>query len=325
MALPPSRRLDFSEVPVVDVSAFVTGDKSGEAATAEAIAQACGNVGFMYVKNHGVPQALLDNLMRETERFFKLPVEQRMEVALENSPEFRGYLPIKYAGEKTAGTNLQEAFIMFEDRRKGDHPLHLPNQWPTQVPGLKKAMYDYFDATAKFGKQMLPAFALALGLRRDFFDEMFSDPFFMLKLNHYPLQPPPENDLDIGVKGHSDSGGFTILWQDNVGGLELMNKSGEWVAMPPIEGTYALNIGDMMQIWSNGRFSSTPHRVINRSGLDRYSVPTFVNPNYYTMIEPLVGTPASDFVPYMSGDEQYDLYWRIYPQKNKRVREAVTA
>lgn len=325
MALPPSRRLDFSEVPVIDLGPLLKDGPIKAKSTVDQIAKACSEVGFMQVVNHGVPDSAIERVIAESAPFFALPVEKRNEIAISNSPQFRGYLPLKYKGEASTGEIHQEAFIMFHDKPESACPMDGPNQWPAGRPGFRKAFEDYFPMTEKLGMAMLPAFALAMGKAPDFFEEMFRDPMMMLKVNHYPPQEVIEHDKEIGVTAHSDSGAFTILWQDEVGGLEISNKKGEWVGVPPIKGAYVINLGNMMQIWSNGRFSSTPHRVINRSGLDRYSVPTFVNPNYYTMIEPLVGTPASDFVPYMSGDEQYDLYWRIYPQKNKRVREAVTA
>jgi len=137
----------------------------------------------------------------------------------------------------------------------------------------------------------------------------------MLKLNHYPLQEKPEHDKEIGVLGHSDSGCFTILWQDNNGGLEVQNKAGEWVGVPPIDGAYVINLGRIMQILSNGMFSATEHRVINRTGADRYSIPMFVNPSYNTTIKPLVGDPPADFKPFLSGHYQEDVYRRTYPHK----------
>jgi isopenicillin N synthase-like dioxygenase len=155
-------------------------------------------------------------------------------------------------------------------------------------------------------------FALALGLAADFFDPMFAAPQSLLKLNHYPPQPPPERESEIGVVGHSDFGGFTILWQDDNGGLEVQSKNGDWVGAPPIPDTFVINLGNVMQIWTNGRFSSTPHRVINRSGNDRYSVPLFVNPSYDVPITPLIGEAATDPAPRFA-DYQIDVWRRVFP------------
>jgi isopenicillin N synthase-like dioxygenase len=331
MVMPASRRLDFSEIPIIDIGALVDGDEKGTAKVAEQLAHACSAVGFMYVKNHGVPRKLLDRLVEQTALFFKRPFEKKMEVTLEDSLQFRGYLPLGYESykgdaERTGGKNLQEGFIIMHERPV--HPERLsdgPNRWPADMPEFKPAMLDYFAATEKLAHQLLPGFALALGLDREFFKSMFSDGSSMLKLNHYPPQDSPEHIGEIGVTAHSDSGGYTILWQDDVGGLEVMNKSGEWVAAPPIEDTYVVNLGDLMQIWTNGRFSSTPHRVINRSGTDRYSIPSFTNPAYDSIVKPLIGEAPAGFKPYKSGPYQYDIYCRIFPQRAPRRVAAFVA
>lgn len=316
MTMPPSRRLDFSEVPVIDIGPLVTGDEARLPGVIEALRQACTDVGFMYVKNHGVPRPLLDRLVEETRRFFALPHDVKMTAAVENSPQFRGFLPVKYKGATATGTNLQEGFIIMHERPLSPAcPSHGPNQWPAGQPGFKAAMQAYFAMLEELARRMLPGLALALGRERDFFAPMFTEPMMMLKLNHYPPQDAPQHKDEIGVVSHTDSGAFTILWQDDVGGLEILNKSGEWVVVPPIEDTYVINIGDMTQIWSNGAFSSTPHRVINRYGQDRYSIPFFVNPNYDTLIRPLIGTPPADFKPFVSGKYQRDVYAAIYPQR----------
>ena len=136
----------------------------------------------------------------------------------------------------------------------------------------------------------------------------------LLKINHYPPQHNPTTVSNIGVVPHSDEGGFTILWQDSTGGLEVESKGGEWVVAPPIEETFVINLGDAMQIWTNGEFSSTPHRVINRSGVDRYSIPFFVSPRWDVPVKPLLGsvtTPGS----FEETFEQYQSkhHRRIFP------------
>ena len=146
-----------------------------------------------------------------------------------------------------------------------------------------------------------------------FFTDLFNKPTSRLKVNHYPPQPNPKSENDIGVVPHSDSGGFTILWQDEVGGLEAQSKSGDWVVAPPVEDTFVVNLGNIMQIWTNGRFSSTPHRVVNRGGVERYSIPLFVNPNPEAIIQPLVDKSPDASAPFVYGDYQVDLWRRTFP------------
>jgi isopenicillin N synthase-like dioxygenase len=174
-------------------------------------------------------------------------------------------------------------------------------------------MESYYLAATGLSQVLQRAFALALGQPNQFFQDLFQRQSSLLKINHYPPQDNPQTVSNIGVVPHSDEIGFTILWQDDNGGLEIESKSGEWVEAPPIPGTFVINLGDLMQIWSDGEFSSTPHRVINRSGVDRYSIPFFANPRWDAPVKPLIGDSRSE-----GNGENYEQYqlrnWRrIFP------------
>jgi isopenicillin N synthase-like dioxygenase len=312
MAIPVSRRLDFSEIPIVDASGLVAGHDDPE--TIFELGRACTDVGFVYVKNHGVPARLIDDVAAQAARFFARPMDEKLTITV--NPCMRGYLPLNYAsliGEPGGGVSQQEGFwIGREAGIDAANSLAGPNRWLASEPGLEPAMLAYFDAVEKLGSALLRGFALALGLKRDFFAPLFDAPQSRLKLNHYPPQALADDESDIGVVGHSDSGGFTILWQDDNGGLEVQSRNGDWVGAPPIPGTFVINLGNVMQIWTDGRFSSTPHRVINRSGTDRYSIPLFVNPNHDAPIAPLIDVPDSVPAPQFAG-YQTDIWRKIFP------------
>lgn len=312
MAIPISRRLDFSEIPVVDVRRLVAGDD--DPAAIAALGRACSDIGFVYVAQHGVDPALIGEVVREAARFFALPPAAKR--ALTVNPQMRGYLPLDYVslvGEPGGGVSRQEGFWIGHERPPDPmNPLDGPNVWPAGVPRLASAMGAYFTALETLAGVLLRAFARALDCPSGFFDPFFTRPQTLLKLNHYPPQDAPEVESDIGVVGHCDSGGFTILWQDANGGLEVQSKNGDWVGAPPIPDTFVINLGNVMQIWTNGRFSSTPHRVINRSGNDRYSVPLFVNPSYGAPIAPLLGQP-DDAPPQRFAEYQTAIWRRIFP------------
>lgn len=315
MAIPLSRRLDFSEIPVIDVGPLVSGDRAGAGATIAALDAACRDVGFFYVRRHGVDRVLVERLVAEAVRFFRLPDEQKLASALD--PRMRGFIPTKYRsyeGEARAGTSHQEAFwVGRETPPSAANYFDGSNPWPAAQPGLRPAMTEYFAAVERLSHALLEGFGAALGLGRDFFRPWFAKPNSRLKLNHYPPQDNPDNVNDIGVVPHSDSGGFTILWQDDTGGLEVQSKSGEWVGAPPIPDTFVVNIGNVMQVWSNGRFSSTPHRVINRAGRDRYSIPLFVNPCDEAPVAPLVGARDAGAPVETYGAYQKAEWRRIFP------------
>ena len=316
MTIPASRRLDFSEIPVIDLANLI--DHGEHEPTIEAINRACREVGFFYIKNHGVPPSLIEELQGQAKLLFDQTTEQKMQIAI--SPQIRGYLPLyyrSYEGEHNAGTSHQEGFwIGYETSLDARRPLDGPNQWPAQPETLRSVMLEYFAETVSLSQVLMRGFSQALGLPRSTLENWFNHPTSRLKLNHYPPQNNPQNVNNIGVVPHSDSGGFTILWQDHHGGLEVQSKNGDWVGAPPIENTFVVNIGDILQIWSNGRFSSTPHRVINRGNNDRYSIPLFVNPDSDVVIKPLVDLGQSQFDEFMYGEYQQALWRRTFPVAN---------
>ena len=314
MAIPESRRLVFKEIPIIDLSSLVSGKTDHQ--TVEDIGTACREVGFLYIKNHGIPKRLIDDILVAGREFFSRPVAQKEEVLLDK--RIRGYLPLgyrSYDGESIAATSNQEGFWVGPDRPvKTDNRLDGPNLWPKNSQLLRESLEAYYEAVTDLAIVLQTAFALTLGLPENFFRELFLDQSSLLKINHYPPQHNPTTVSNIGVVPHSDEGGFTILWQDSTGGLEVESKGGEWVVAPPIEETFVINLGDAMQIWTNGEFSSTPHRVINRSGVDRYSIPFFVSPRWDVPVKPLLGsvtTPGS----FEETFEQYQSkhHRRIFP------------
>jgi isopenicillin N synthase-like dioxygenase len=315
MAIPVSRRLDFSEIPVIDVAPLIDGGAAPAESTIAALGKACADIGFLYVRNHGVARDLVARMAEQARLLFAQKMARKMSIVLDQ--RMRGYLPLNYRsyeGEARAGTSHQEGFWIGHERTLDTaDPLVGPNQWPDGLPELKPTMLAYFAAVEELSRALQRGFALALGLAPELFQALFSTPNSRLKLNHYPPQDAPDRDNDIGVVPHADSGGFTILWQDDTGGLEVQSKSGEWVGAPPIADTFVINLGKIMQIWTNGRFSATPHRVINRFGRDRYSVPLFVNPDSAVRVAPLIGRPTPDFAPFRYGDYQRDEWRRIFP------------
>ena len=315
MSLPISRRMDFSEIPVIDMHLLCQGKDDPE--TIEKLYKACADVGFLYVKNHGVEKSLVDDLLCQAKLFFTQAESEKQKIKIDQS--IRGYLPLfyrSYEGEERAGTSHQEGFwIGHETEIDSTRPLDGSNQWPEHPKELKQVMQKYFVAVEKLSCVLHRAFALALNLQSDTFLNMFQNPNSRLKLNHYPPQNNPVSENNIGVVPHSDSGGFTILWQDHHGGLEIQNKSGDWVGAPPIDDTFVVNLGNIMQIWSNGQFSSTPHRVINRGGNDRYSIPLFVNPDSNVEIKPLMNV-NTNCEAFNYGEYQVELWRRTFPIAN---------
>ena len=172
------------------------------------------------------------------------------------------------------------------DVRAGS-PLYQPNRWPDDMPGFAAACNAYYAAMVDLSRHLLRAFALGLGLPETRFEGFFDKPLSQLSLQYYPPLPESAEKDVSNTRSHTDEGPLTILAQGRVSGLEVKRRDGAWIAAPPVEGAYTINVGDMLMWWSNGRYLSNLHRVRNRAGVERFSVPFFMNPDFDTVVEPL--------------------------------------
>ncbi|MGH6948728.1 MAG: isopenicillin N synthase family dioxygenase [Kiloniellales bacterium] len=283
-------RVPLDEIPVIDFARFLQGTAADRKATALAIGEACRNIGFFYLVDHGVRREALDRVFAEAARFFALPPAKKAEIAIEKSPCHRGYFSL--GGENLDPAKQREAGDFKEGIKIGrdlalDHPLviagtplHGPNQWPDGLPGWQETLQACYDRLVVLGREIMHAFALALGLPEDHFDRWLEGPMATLGPLHYPPQIGAITEARLGAGAHTDFGCLTILAQDPVGGLQVRNSAGVWIDAPAIPGSFVVNIGDMMERWTNGIFNSTHHRVINSSGRDRYSLPFFFDPSF---------------------------------------------
>ena len=246
---------------------------------------ACVGTGFFYVANHGIAPPLIDAALHQARLFFALPLEQRMVVSLAHSRCSRGYEAMQTQRlEPGTPPDLKEGFYIGNDLPE-DHP-HMqaglfnqgPNQWPAALPGFRPAMEAYFDALTGLSVRLMRAMAASLGLAPDHFAGFCDDPMSVLRLLHYPPQPPNPQPGEKGCGAHTDWGCLTLLWQDAAGGLQV-RVGEEWIDAPPVPGTFVVNIADMFARWTNDRYRSTLHRVVNVSGRDRYSMPFFFEGN----------------------------------------------
>jgi isopenicillin N synthase-like dioxygenase len=308
---------DFSAIPIVSLAGPERGD-----AIIFGIGKACETAGFFYVVDHGVPHDAIDGIFAAARDFFALPQSARDAIDVHRSPNFRGYVP---AGFKGAGVPLRklEAFQIMLDLGPDDADvragsvLHGPNIWPAEASGFsaaafRAAMERYQGEVWRLSQRLLGVFAQALGQPADFFAPCFDKPLTQLRLLHYPPQPPEAGAE--GVEAHTDPGALTVLLQDSVGGLEARNRAGSWIAAPPIPYSFVINIGDMMQRWTNDRFVSTPHRVANRTGRDRISVPFFVNPDFGAMITPVADAGEPRYAPLACGPYIEAAYRAAWPR-----------
>lgn len=275
-------------IPVIDVSSLVTGGDSTVAANK--IRECCCDNGFFYIEKHGVDAGLQQRLEELSRQFFQLPLETKMKIRMElGGRAWRGYFPVGV--EYTSGRPDKKEGIYFGSELDNAHPKvrnHLPmhgaNLFP-DMPEFKETVLEYLDAMEKLGHALMRGIALSLGLDADYFRQRYTDePLMLFRIFHYPaLQGPFSNDdnklEEWSVGEHTDYGILTILRQDTVAGLQVKSQS-KWIDAPPIPGTFICNIGDMLDRMTGGLYRSTPHRVLNKSGVSRMSFPFFFDPNF---------------------------------------------
>jgi isopenicillin N synthase-like dioxygenase len=223
-------------------------------------------------------------------------------LALKLNEHVNGYMVMGRYAVRTSDLNnndkgdLNEAFFVKRERAPDD-PLLLsgrrfvgPNRWPaeTDLPGFRTHVLDYCEAMDRFAGRFLPAVARALDLPPRWFADAFEDSQFTCRLSHYP--PVAAETNQFGIAPHTDSNFMTFLPQSEVPGLQVRLHGagladGKWLDMPFIPGSFAVNSGDMLHRWSNGRFKSTPHRALPPVGCDRYAIPFFLGPRFDQLIE----------------------------------------
>mmetsp|Transcript_4716 Transcript_4716/g.6355 ORF Transcript_4716/g.6355 Transcript_4716/m.6355 type:complete len:359 (+) Transcript_4716:95-1171(+) len=309
----------FHTIPVIDISALQRGCGSSLAnrqAVGAELDWACRNVGFFYVKNHGVDARLSDRVRGLSREWFDLPAAVKNEIALSDCKVkgFRGYQALGANVTRYVGgfqRDWHEAIDLYKecDEIVAGHPegrpLHATNPWPTQVPEYRETLQTYVGEMVGLGASILRGIALGLNLDEEFFaGARAGDPFWVMRVIHYPPLPlcsqaegqletntgqELERSVQLSCGEHTDYGLLTMVNQDpDVAALQVKNTQGEWISASPIPNTFVCNIGDMLKVWTNGRYQPTLHRVVNQSRSNRrVSVPFFYEPNFDTFVAPL--------------------------------------
>jgi isopenicillin N synthase-like dioxygenase len=296
-----------SKIPVIDYGPYFAGAPGALERLGAEVRRACEEVGFFYIYNHGVPDDLVDRTFAAAKRFHAIPTDRKLALTLNQNNI--GYLPINASAQnastvhKATKPNQNESFFVSHDRGP-DHPdviagksLRGRNQWPDGLPGFRDDVMAYVHALDALCARMIPAFAAALDLPAGYFTPLFAnEAHITLRMLHYPPQAVVE-DNQFGQAPHTDNSFMTVLARTEVPGLAVRLPSGEWFAPPVIPGTFLCNLGNMMRRFSNDRFLSTPHGVLNDSGTDRYSLAYFHSPNPDAVIAPVATCVGPDNPP----------------------------
>ncbi|TFD86920.1 isopenicillin N synthase family dioxygenase [Cryobacterium serini] len=275
-------------LPILDFSQLDAGEAEATAFRAELL-RVTHEVGFFYLTGHGVDPQLTKELLAVSREFFDLPAEQKLKSENIHSPQFRGYTRV--GGELTANAvDWREQIDIGVDRepvpRAAGTPdywrLEGPNLWPESLPELKTVALRWNEELSRIALRLLRAWALALGSPENVFDAVFAEnPFLLTKIVRYPGQP----ECAQGVGEHRDGGVLTLLLvEPNKDGLQV-EHDGEWIDAPPLDGAFVVNIGEMLELATDGYLKATLHRVFSpKDGSDRISVPFFFNPALDTVM-----------------------------------------
>lgn len=323
------------EIPVIDIAGLRKPGSPEIEEVARQLGQACREVGFFYIKHHGIPQDLIQQTFIMAETFFSQPLGKKLECSMElHSKCFRGYSPVlsELADGKRNSYELMEFSVDFPPETPevlAQRPLHGPNIWPS-IEGYRITLTRYIEEMNKLGHDLMRGIALSLDLEENYFHKAFNGhSFWQFRTVNYPevtdvgqmTTEMPEleqrmSDIEIGdhnCGAHTDYGCLTILLANNPG-LQVLSKNNVWFDAPVIENAYICNIGDMLQYWSRDSYVATKHRVL--TDIPRISLPFFFQPNYDTVIEPVPtaeGLAGKNYLPIQYGPYAYKNYKGIYP------------
>ena len=271
-------------IPVFDLASF--GDDYVRLGAA--LGQAARDTGFFCVTKHGIDAALIAQVFSQSTRFFSQTSADKSALSIKHTGNNRGYVAL---GEERLDAakpgDVKEAFNIGWDLPP-DHPEVIAgkpfrgvNVWPAAelFRDFRVTMLTYFDACHQLGMQLHRALAHDLSVAENFFDDKLDQPLATLRLLHYPPRPDRFESGQIGAGEHTDYGNITLLATDDAGGLEVRTRDGQWMLPPNIPGALICNIGDCLMRWTNDVYVSTPHRVVNPVGRERYSVAFFLDPN----------------------------------------------
>jgi len=312
-------------IPTIDIAALFAGPSLTRDATDAAIRDAAQAIGFMTAT--GLPGGALDPTMRKRLlAVFGLPQAQKRAMsrkgfAPENANVYRGWFPLQ-EGFPTfkEGTDLGPDLVRPVAHDPAD-PLTEPTPLPAEadLPGWRAAVADYYRAMEATGAVLMQALARGLGLEESTFDAAFRNGISTLRLIRYPVRPLEELDPSLRIDGgymlgapHVDSGFVTLLAQDGVAGLQVEDRAGQWIGIPPGEGTLVVNFGKLLERWTDGRVRATRHRVVG-AGTERFSIPFFYEPAVDAMIAPL-GLGES-FTPVSYGDHLWEATTKFIEQR----------
>lgn len=317
-------------IPIIDIKNLYSDVPSETDSIADDFIEAYSSLGFSYITNHGIDNQIISDVFDASKEFHSLPLREKNKIALNEL--HRGYIAIDTSTDITSDLaevkkpNQSESFMMMReagpddpDVKNGSY-LTGANVWPNQPMKFKERVTKYANEMTKLCDRLTLIILKALGIPKRQYQNLFQRPTIWLRLLHYPPQTLPDKDL-YGSAPHRDFGAITVLAQDHVGGLQVQSPQGDWLDVPELPNSFVVNVGNMLHRLTNGLLISTPHRVINKSGSERYSCPFFYDPNINAVIKPQGNGVSSSnpekFEPIIYGDYLKHELTSTYTQHQK--------
>jgi len=303
-------------LPVVDLTALDSPDLADRLAVARQLDRACADAGFLYLTGSQIDHGAYRRLLSRAEAYFAQSTATKMAHYIGLSQNHSGYVPVGEEQFATSAPDLKEAFDCNLDYRheQGRRPLLGPNLWP-DMPGFRADVLAYYANITGIGRRLFRAFALALDLPEDHFDAVTRHPPSQLRLIHYPHNPEAEDRPGIG--SHTDYECFTLL-RATAPGLQIVDRAGEWIDVPLLDDALVMNIGDMMEILSNGRYVATRHRV-KKVAQERYSFALFHSCDYDHVIAPVIDADAPRYAALKGGEHLFNQTAQTFAYLKRRI------
>ena len=289
----------MDSVPVIDVAEIRDPSPESVRKLANEIGAAARDIGFFTIRNHGIAPGVIDQLFEMSAAFFALPESEKDLIAKGKVRTYTGYARLQAEVRDGIPPDFKESFLAMREMGEDDpdlaaaKPFVEQNAWP-MLPGFREAVTTYFNDVHALAMDLHRAFAVDVGIDADAFVGNFERPLSGLALLHYPPPPAAFDGIRYGAAPHTDWGGFTLLAQDDAGGLEVRRRDGVWVPIDPVPGAFVCNVGDALMRWTNDVYVSNAHRVVNRSTRDRFSAAFFCDPNGDTRIAPMPSCTSAD-------------------------------
>ncbi|WP_170466345.1 isopenicillin N synthase family dioxygenase [Ruegeria arenilitoris] len=279
-------------IPTIDISPLQDAAHPDHGATVRQILDACTDIGFLSITGTGISRNTVDEVRAKTRAIFDIDEQSKWDQAITRD-NYRGFIPMGFftPNDGSGKADKYEGYKLHFDVADGDPvqqdcALYGPNLWPRETPEARDVILGYWAQLDRVTDLLLGALEIGLNLKPDVLKDAFITPMTNMTLLHYPPQAPDEEGF--GIHPHKDTDALTIIAPDPVGGLEVQTRDGGWITPDCPPGGFVVNIGDMLELWSGGRLKSTPHRVVNTSGKERYSFPYFAVPRHDVVVMPLL-------------------------------------